>query len=205
MLGERIAIIGTDEAAARLAMALPARTRKWILAQTKAEAAHLADEVGAIATDQAHILRGVEILFVLGTSQAEIVLLNEALPHLHPDTVVLMLGGQPEPPVATEAWPDLLFIQGRLIGEMLVLGTGPDGVLDDLTDLLAGIGTVMRAPESNLEKMEQVVEEVVQEAAENLRTRLNDLVQNPQFSEVVIASVAPSRLAALADTSSAAP
>jgi hypothetical protein len=205
MLGERIGIIGTDQSAARLALALPGRTRKWILAPTKAEAVHLADEVGAIAIDQAHALRGVEILFVTGASHGENGLLQEALPHLGADTIILLLRDQGGTQIAAEEWPDLLFIRGRLIGGLLVLGTGPDGVLDDLAELLADIGTVMRAPESNLQKMEQVVEEVVQQAAQSLRTRLIALVPNPQFSEVVIASVAPQRLAALATTSTTAP
>jgi hypothetical protein len=202
MLGERIAIIGSGEYAARLGMALPARARKWILASTKADAALVADEVGAIATDQPHILRGVEIVFVLPEAGAENGLLLQALPHLHPDTVVLFLGDRAPTPAELAAWPDLLFIRGKLIGDLLVLGNGPSDVLDELAELLAGIGTVMRAPESNLERMEQVVDEVVQAVAETLRQRLNQIVDNPEFSEVVIASVAPMRLAALARTSS---
>lgn len=202
MLGERVAILGTDEVAARLAMALPARTRKWILAPTKAEAAHLADEVGAIAADHAHIVRTAEILMVSGPVQGEGGLLQQTLPHLQPETVVLLLGDYA---VQAEAWPELSFVRGRLIGSLLVLGAGPDEVLDELTELLAEVGTVMRAPESNLEKMEQVVEEVVAEAAQLLRTKLNALVPNPQFSEVVIASVAPARLARLARTTATAP
>lgn len=203
MLGERIAIIGTGESVARLAVALPVRTRKWILASTKAEAAFVADEVGAIATDQPHILRGVEIVFVLTDSSGENGLLHQALPHLHPETVVLFLGDRAPTPQELTAWPDLLFIRGKLIGDLLVLGEGPADVLDELAELLAGIGTVMRAPESNLEQMERVVDEVVQEVAQILRDRLGQIVDDPEFSEVVIASVAPMRLAAMARISSA--
>lgn len=205
MLGERVAIIGTNEAAARLAMALPARTRKWILASTKAEAALVADEVGAIATDQPHTLRGVEILFITGDPGGENGLLGQALPNLHPETVVLFLDGRGPTPTEQEAWPDLLFIRGKLIGDLVVLGDGPADVLDELAELLAGIGTVMRAPESNLEQMERVVDEVVQEVAQTLRDRLGQIVTNPELREVVIASVAPVRLAAMARIPSSAP
>lgn len=202
MLGERVAVIGTNEAAARLAMALPSRTRKWILASTKAEAAVVADEVGAIATDQPHVLRGAEILFVLSDSGGENGLLHQTLPHLHPETVVLFLGDRAPTPAEQQAWPDLLFIRGKLIGDLVVLGDGPSDVLDELAELLASIGTVMRAPESNLEQMERVVDEIVHEVAQTLRDRLGAIVENPEFSEVVIASVAPVRLAAMARLSS---
>lgn len=198
MLGERVAIIGTNGAAVRLALALPARTRKWILSPTKAEAALVADEVGAIAIDQPHTLRGVEILFVVGEAGGENGLLQQALPHLHPETVVLFLDGRAPSPADLQAWPELLFIRGKLIGDLVVLGEGPSAVLDELAELLAGIGTVMRAPESNLEQMERVVDEIVGQVAQTLRERLNQIVANPELSEVVIASVAPMRLAAMA-------
>lgn len=195
MLGTRVGFIGTGEGVARLALALPARTRKWILAATKQEAALLADEVGAIATDQSHTLRGVELLIVPGEEGG---LLQQTLPHLHPETVILLLGDRALAPAEQAEWPDLLFLRGRLLGALLVLGQGPSLVLDELAELLAGIGTVMRAPESNLERMEQVVDEVLRSVADLLRERLSPLVESPELAEVVIASVAPMRLAAMA-------
>jgi hypothetical protein len=199
--GEKVAIIGTGPGAARLAAGLPARTRKYILGRTKALAAALADEVGAIATDQPAALRGVDLLFLVEPDAVSLEQLEAALAFLAPGALVVHFARGPETGALSAARPDLTIVHAWLAENLVLIGSvdQDDPAADEiLSRLLQGIGTVMVAPASNLIEMDRVVEEVMQAAAGALRERLGPLAPDPRLAAAVIASIAPMRLAALA-------
>jgi hypothetical protein len=198
--GEKIAIIGTGPSAARLATGLPARSRKYILGRTKALAAALADEVGAIATDQPAALRGVDLLFLVEPDAVTSEQLEAALTFLAPGALVVLFATRPEPGALLDVRSNLsLTTVPAWLAEDLVLIGAVGGEADEiLPRLLQGIGTVMVAPASNFIEIDRVVEEIMRSAVAALRERLGPLAPDPRLAAAVIASIAPMRLAALA-------
>ncbi|HLN60915.1 MAG TPA: NAD(P)-binding domain-containing protein [Symbiobacteriaceae bacterium] len=201
MGGYKVAIIGAGRLGSLLAHRIPGSYRKVIISRERAEAGHLADEVGGIAADQPSAVRGCQLVFLTATDGTAVQWVREVQPHLGEGTLVVNM----VPDLATadlaDEFASVHFAAAKLIGHPRELNLGTPGVVvldlvdgetaERLTAMLSGLGTVSRGDEQMVAAVQHAIADTMAEVRSRLTDRLQKAGLSPALAESAIASVAP--------------
>lgn len=206
-MNDKVAIIGAGQLATILAHRIPGSVRKVIISRRKAEAVHLADEVGAIASDQLSAVRGCRAVLLAVPGNAVAQVLGDVEPHLQSETLLvnmatdLMTGELPAVDGARIA-------AAKVIGHVREMGMGVPGIVlidrvepEDaafLEELLSGLGPVVHGDEQQVMRAQRVVVETMVRAEAELRQRLTEVGLAAELLPIAISSAAPGVLRAVA-------
>lgn len=208
-MGLKVAIVGAGHMAALLAERIPMKIRKVIIAERKAEARAVADEVGAVASDQISAVRGCGLVFLTGSGATVPALLQEAVPHLSQGSLVINTAMEVNTAELAEAYPDLRVAAVKILGHAREMSHGSPGVvvIDHLKPeeavrirpLLEALGPVVQDDEGQVRSAHEVIVDALTNTVAELRRRLGDLGLKPELQAVAIRTVGPGVLRSLAD------
>lgn len=201
--------MGAGRMGTLLASRVPAGYRKVIISRQKAEAVALADEVGGLASDQMSALRGCQAILLAVPDAAVPQVIQEAVPHLGSDALVVNMAMTVMTDDLAEQFPDLHLAAAKVIGHPREMWDGSPGavILDHVTgqdeellrNLLGGLGPVLVDKESKVAAANEAVTEVMKQAETELRRRLADIGLNDRHLEAAIGTAGPGVLRRLAE------
>lgn len=205
-MNDKVAIIGAGQLATILAHRIPGSVRKVIISRRKGEAVQLADEVGAIASDQPSAVRGCRavLLAVPGSAVGQVV--TDVEPHLQSETLLVNMATD----LVTSEIPAVdgaRIAAAKVIGHVREMAMGVPGiVLIDrvepadvafLEGLLSGLGPVVQGDEQQVMLAQRVIVETMVRAEAELRQRLTEVGLAAELLPIAISSAAPGVLRAV--------
>lgn len=208
MGGFKVAIMGAGSMGALLATRIPASYRKVIISGDRAEAAHVADEVGGVASDQVSAVRGCQVILLAVPGAQMPGLVREAMPHLLDGALVVNTAPDLATPDLAAEFPKLRFAAAKLIGHPTELSMGSPGVVvldhvddagfDQLSALLEGLGPVVSGSEDLVAGAQEAMTGVMARARAELQDKLSALGLEEDLARTAVTATAPGVLRDLA-------
>ncbi len=209
MGGLKVAIIGAGRMGTLLASRIPRNTRKVIIAPRKERAQQVADEVGAVASDQLSAVRGCAMVFLAVPGSAVDQVVQEIAPHLEADALIVNLATDVMTAELAVTYPRLRFAGAKVLGHVREIQLGSSGVVvldhvegedeQRLRALLEEIGPVTRDREEMVLAANTAIVEVLERARAELSDRLSQLGLDGELVRVVITAAGPGVLRALSE------
>lgn len=207
MSGLKVAIIGTGRLGTLVAGRIPANCRKVIISRRKGGAVHLADEVGGLAADQLTAVRGCQVVFLAVPGSAAIQVAQEVASFLDEGALLVNMATDVLTDEMAENVRRVRVAAAKIIGDAREMSLGSPGVVvvdhvdageeDRLRYLLAGLGSVIRDRETNVQAAHAAVAEVMTRAAADLRNRLGALGLTGDLARAAITTAGPGMLRAV--------
>lgn len=205
----KVAILGAGRMAALLSARIPNNIRKVVINRHRARAVALADEVGALASDQISAVRGCRFVFLAVPGPAIAGLVQDAAAHLDPDAVLVNMATDLMTDELSGQFRRLRIVAAKVIGHAREMAAGSQGVvlLDHVTDeeaaalgeLLSGLGPVRRGPEEQALAANTAVAEAMVRAEADLRAKLVALGLHGDLTEAAVRTMAPGVLRAVTE------
>lgn len=205
----KVAVLGAGRMGALLASRLPGNIRKVVISRKRQRATALADEVGGIASDQLSAVRGAQVVFLALPGQALPQAVADLQAHLDQGALVVNLATEVDTPDLAAMFPQVRLVAAKVIGHALEMGHGSPGivVLDGvsaeeeelLSELLSGLGPVIRDAEAKVRLAQTAVVEEVIRAEAALRERLQTLGLGAELIRIAIKTTAPGVFRSLSD------
>lgn len=205
----KVAILGAGRLGSLLASRLPGHVRKVIISRRRQRAMALADEVGGIATDQISAVRGAAVVFLAVPESAISQVVPDLQPHLDRETVVVNMATDANTGELSEAYPQLRLVAAKVIGHAREMSLGSPGIVildlvndreeEILSNLLGGLGPVVRDDEEKVRQANTAVVEEVVRAAAALRQRLEALGLDAELIRIAIKTTAPGVFRSMGD------
>lgn len=204
----KVAIVGPGRLGSLLAAAVPASYRKVIVGRQKASAQDLADELGAVASDQLSSIRGSDVVFLAVPAAAVVPVLQGLQPHTDAETLVVNMSTEVLTAELAPGFPGIRLASAKVVGQAREIAHGSPGVviLDQvdaeaewlLRELLGGLGTVIRDNEAKVLAINTAVAEEMLRAEANLRRRLTAMGLSHELISTAIRTTGPGVLRSLA-------
>lgn len=205
----KVAILGAGRMAALLTARIPGSYRKVIINRNRARAVALADEVGALASDQVAAVRGCDVIFLAVPAEAISGLIADLLPHMEEGALLVNMATDLMTAELQAAFPARRIVAAKMVGHARAMANGRPGavVLDHvndadaalLSDLLGGLGPVLRGNEEQVLAVNTTVAEEMVRAEASLRARLGEMGLAPALVDAAARTMAPGVFQAVTD------
>jgi pyrroline-5-carboxylate reductase len=213
MSGLKVGIVGAGRLATLLATRLPTNCRKVVIGSRKSQAASLADEVGGIASDHFGAVRGCPVVFIAIPGEPAMQAFEEIVEHLDSDALLVNMVSELPTGEVIAALDHRRICAAKLIGQAREISLGSPGlvVLDYveeheeelLRSLLSGLGCIIRADESLVGSVTEIVARSVVQVDLALRQQLSEIGLERIAHDSVITTLAPGMLRSLSDPTAA--
>lgn len=205
----KVAIMGAGRMAALLSARIPNSYRKVIINRHRARAVSLADEVGALASDQASAVRGCGVILLAIPALAVPGVVQDLLPHVEADVLVVNMATDLMTAELQGQFSALRIVAAKVVGQAREMASGSPGavVLDHVTDaeatlladLLSGLGAVVLGSEEQVLAANTAVAEEMARAEAALRSRLVEMGLAPELVDAAARTMAPGVLRAVTE------
>jgi pyrroline-5-carboxylate reductase len=197
----KVAVVGAGRLGSLLGARLPHHFRRVIITRQRARAVALADEVGALASDQLAAARGCEAVFLAVPAGAVPHVLEELTGQADPGTLIVNMATDLMTAPLREQYPDLRIVAAKVLGHAGEMAAGGPGavLLDYVTEeeeallagMLGGLGPVFRESEEKVLAAVNAVAEAMVRVEADLQERLPTLGLPPALTEIAVRSTAP--------------
>lgn len=208
MTGYKVAIVGAGTMGSLLANRIPAGYRKVIISRERAGAAQVADEVGGLASDQISAVRGCQVVFLAVPGAAVAPVVRDMSSHLAEGALVVNMASDIMTGDLAADFPKVRFAAAKVLGHARELHLGARGVVvldhideeaeDRLRLLLEPLGPIIRGSETMVQEAGAAVFAVMQDAQNELISRLIGLGLDRLLARTVLAGAAPGVLRTMA-------
>lgn len=213
MGGLKVGIVGAGRLATLLATRLPKNCRKVVIGARKSQATSLADEVGGIAADHLGAVRGCPVVLIAIPGEAAMQAIEAIAAHLDSDALLVNMASELPTNEVIAAVAHRRICAAKLIGQAREISLGSPGlvVLDYVEDreeellrsLLGGLGYIIRADESLVGVVTEIVARSVVRVDLTLRQQLREIGLKGAALDSVVSTLAPGMLHSLSDTTAA--